>query len=469
MTSLRQQVLRGGFFLAAQQAIGILLSAAGVLVLTRQIGPANYGLFVAALGIFTYFYFLGQFGLDVFLIRRQGPLDENDYHLGFTILLATGSVASLCGIAAVFAIQHWTHAPGFAPLALALFAGLPVSLLTLVPTARLERALDYRRLAIVQITGSALLHVVSVAAAFLDMQAWSPICGWWVQQAYVATLLFRVSHYRPRLFWNRPRAVVMMRYGVGYASSQSVWHARSLISPLLLLPWAGSAAVGYVGLASRLVDLLSLVRATSSRLALSAFARFSGDRRRSVAAVSEGMRLQVLGVAVPLAGCAILGQYVMPVLFQDRWTEWAPVLQVFPYLAVGALCNALFSLHTSLLYVFGRNALVGTFFIVYVTLLFAVAAYLVPSYGIVGVGLAEIAVLPSYLLAHIFLKRVAGVPDYTLPAVWALASGMLMFVPTFGWMASAGVVAAGLWPATWRALDTYVRMLRSQRPKVSPA
>jgi O-antigen/teichoic acid export membrane protein len=465
--NLRQQIFRGGLFLAGRHVLGIIVSAAGVLLLTRQIGPGNYGLFVAALGVFTYASFIAQFGLDVYLIRREGEPDEDDWHLGFTLLLASGLLVALLGAGAVLLFQGDAPGPSFLPLAWALLAGLPVTMLVMVPAARLERRLDYRRLAIVEVSALVVLHTVSLSAAFAGLEQWSPILGWWVQQIFTVAVLYIVSGYRPRLCWDRGRASAMLRYGAGYAFSMSIWQLRSLVNPLIVLPWAGPAAVGYIGLATRFVELLSLIRTTAWRLAIAAFGRFISDRQRSLSALTEGMRLQVLGVGAPLAAFAIAGPFVMPLLFGTRWSEWAPAMEVYPYLAIGALCNALFSLHSSVLYVMHRNAHVALFHAAHVALLGAAAAYLVPRYGIVGLGLAEIAAVPAYFVIHVSLARVLGSPGYGVAAVWAVAASMLLFAPRIGWVAAGGLVAAALWPATWRVFQEYVRMLRPQREEIA--
>jgi O-antigen/teichoic acid export membrane protein len=261
----------------------------------------------------------------------------------------------------------------------------------------------------------------------------------------------------------------MVRYGAGYATSLAVWQLRLLINPLIVLPWAGPAAVGYVGLATRLAELLGLIKTTSWRLALASFARFADQPRRAVSAVTEGMRLQVVGVGAPLAAFAVLGPIVMPLLFQERWADWAPVMEVYPYLALAVLCNAVFSLHTSVLYVLHRNFLVTAFHAAHVALLMAGAAYFVPRYGIIGVGYAELLAMPSYAVIHLLLKHVVAAPQYGVAVGWAAAAAMLLFIGDLGWLAVSGVAAAAAWPRTWRELAGYMRMLRPLLPGATHA
>jgi PST family polysaccharide transporter len=225
-----------------------------------------------------------------------------------------------------------------------------------------------------------------------------------------------------------------------------------------------------VGLGTKFVEVLSFVKTTTWRLAIAALARLNGDAQRTIGAVNEGMRLQVLALGPMLAGFAVFSPYVMPLVFRSRWAEWQGSLQIYPYIATGVLINALFSLHSSVLYVLRRNFLVAAFHALHVTLFFTAAWYFLPRYGMVGVGYAEFVALGSYLLIHYLTVRTVGhSPDYAVPAVWAAAAALLLFVHQIGWIAWLGVVVAALWPRTWRTLDSYLRTLRPTRAEVSHA
>jgi PST family polysaccharide transporter len=223
-----------------------------------------------------------------------------------------------------------------------------------------------------------------------------------------------------------------------------------------------------VGVATRFAEILSFARTATWRLSMSALARLNGDRRRALTAITEGMRLQVLLLGPLLAGFAFAAPYVMPLVFRDRWPEWSRSMDVYPYIALGILCNAVFSMHSSMLFVLRRNGLVAAFHAVHIAILFGAAAYFLPRYGVVGAGYAEIAAILSYPLIHMFISRVIGPPHYLVAATWAVAMGLLLFTHQLGWIASVGLIAAALWPTTWRTLDGYARMILPTRT-VSPA
>ncbi|AGL03939.1 oligosaccharide flippase family protein [Desulfoscipio gibsoniae] len=52
--NLRSVILKDGFYLAARQLLGMVIGLVGVLLITRAIGPGNYGLYSTAPGMVGY-------------------------------------------------------------------------------------------------------------------------------------------------------------------------------------------------------------------------------------------------------------------------------------------------------------------------------------------------------------------------------------------------------------------------------
>ena len=90
MYSLRQLAMRGGAYLSLRQGFGVFVSFGGIILLTRIIGPEGYGLYAAAFGIFTFLFTVCLWGVEIYLVRREGEEREEAYHQAFTLLLMLG-------------------------------------------------------------------------------------------------------------------------------------------------------------------------------------------------------------------------------------------------------------------------------------------------------------------------------------------------------------------------------------------
>lgn len=451
-------MLRGGAFLTLRQGLGVALNFGGVLLLTRAIGPGNYGLYAAALGVFLFVQFLTQAGIPVYLVRREEEQQEA-YHLGFTLLLLLSVGGMLLTILGLPLLERWTRLEDFGPVALGLFLSLPVAQIAQVPLAKLERNLDFRRVAMYELCGLATFYLIALPLAFGGFGAAAPVAGWWGQQTLLLALFCWGANYRPKLHWKNTLARDALSYGFGFSASTWVWQLGQLVNPLIVGRYAGADAVGYVALATRMVLGLSFVTQVMWRLSISALARVQHDRARLNRAVTEGMKLQVLGQGPFLVAFAWVAPWFLPAFFGN---DWLPVAQIYPFLALAAMANAQFNLHSSALYVLKKNLEVAIFHVVHIILFAGCAFLLIPRIGFMGYGWAEVAALSSYVVIHFYLKRELGSPAYLLSGVWYVAFALALFAHTLGWWAALGLVGVALWPRTWKEVISYWHELGGQ-------
>jgi O-antigen/teichoic acid export membrane protein len=464
--SLKQKVISGGFYLALRQGIGMAISLGGVLLLTRLIGPEQYGLYAGTFGVFWYLQTIFQMGVEVYLIRHEGEESAATYHQAFTLLLLLSVVGIVVTWLGMPLLQQWTGMPGFTAVARVMFLGLPIVLLSQVPTAMLERRLNYQHIAYIELANQVLYYLIAVGLAFKGYGVWAAVIAWWVQQLQSFCLFFWVTRYRPQLCWNTPAMVAMLRYGVGFSASTWIWTARMLVNPLIVGRFAGAEAVGYVALAIRLVEVLGFVKTATWRIALSALAKFQGDRGRLTRAIDEGMGLQMLALGPLLVAFAWVAPWLLPQLFGPKWT---PVVAVFPFIAFGNLTNSLFSMHCSALYVLKHNWAVAGFHLLNLILFVGGSVLFLPKLGPVGYGWGEVCTIGSYILVHYFVAKSVGTPNYKLPLVWWLGFSAALFVYQIGWWAGLGLAAMAVMPASHRKLKEYFVSIRGGKVSDSTA
>jgi PST family polysaccharide transporter len=427
--SLRQAVLRGGAFLIFRQAIGLALSLVGVLLVTRVIGPRQYGLYAAAAGIVTFLCAFGTWGLDVYLLRKTEKPKETDFHQAFTLLLCI-SVVFLGGLAVLSPhIASFVKISGVARLILFLGAGIPFNLLAVPAIVKLDRDLNFRQVAINELVGQISMYAVAMPLAFTGGGAWAPAGGFLTQQLIVLILSYWSAGYRPSLLWEPILILQMFKYGLAYSSSVWVWQLRGLVNPLIVGRFAGVEAVGYVAISIRFVEVLSFAKSATWRIAMAALAKISGDRRRLRRSVTEGMRLQAMAVGFPLAVFAVVGPFL---ILLGLGHNWKPAMAVYPFVALSYLSNAMFNLHCSVLYLLGENSQVRVFCILHIILFAGSAILLVPYLGFIGYGWAEVIALLSYPVLHAYLVRQVDSPSYNVAAIWFATAAFVLALSSLG-------------------------------------
>jgi O-antigen/teichoic acid export membrane protein len=439
--SIRSKVFQGGAYLALRQGLGTIVGLGGILVLTRIIGPKNYGLYVTSVGVLGYLQAITQWGIEIYLVRQQGEELEQVYHQAFTLLLILGCTGTTIALLGLPLLEGWVQIEGFSSIARVLFLGLPITLLGRVPMARLERALNYRRIALIDLGCQLTYYIVALILAYYGLGVWALVGGWWIQQLLNLVLLYKSADYHPQFYWNLSLVKPMLNYGLGFSASMWIWQLRELVNPLIVGRFAGAETVGYLALAIKIVQTLSFVKDATWRLSIAALGRLQGDRARLLKAIDEGMSLQAMALGPLLVGFGIVSPFLLPFLFGP---QWLPVLKIYPFVALSYLVNAIFNLHSSVLYVLQKNWEVAIFHLVHVILFGGASLLLVPHLGLEGYGWAEIIAFPSYLLLHLWLLANVGKPNYTLPTMWFIAFA----IPLFGWR-------LGLWAWSFTVLPLF--------------
>lgn len=456
-SGLKGRVLKGGMFLVIRQIISIGLSLAGVLLITRVIGPEKYGAYAAALGIYQYIQNLGQVGIGVYLVRAH-EITKRDLHVATTLLVLASVLLLIITESSLNLIGAWVQVEGFKPLLAVLGFALIFQTIAVGATAQLERALDFRRIAIIEMSGQFLYYVIATPLVFLHFDAWSLVIGYCAQQIFLCIAAHMAADYVPRLAWDSHRMRRMIDYTIGFSLAGWGWQLRGLVNPLIVGHFLGAEAVGQVGLSIRLLEMLSFVKTITWRLSIAALAKVQHDPQKLISAVTHGMQMQMLALGPILLGFGWFGRILLPLVFGPRW---APVMDLYPFLALSYLSNAQFNTHSSVLYVLRKNMDVALFHVAHVVLFAVTAWFAVKNIGVLGYGWAEVAALASYLVIHILTTRVAGLsPSYTISGIWWLAITIGLFWEKLGPWAFAVPFLGLLWPASIRQIKYYISMLR---------
>jgi O-antigen/teichoic acid export membrane protein len=452
---LRGRIFEGGALLMGRQIVSMGLSVIGLLVITRVIGPAAYGPYVAALGICQYAQNLGQAGIGVYLVRASSDVTEQTFAVAATLLLISAVGLTTILECSLGLIARWLPMPGLTPLLAVLLVSVVFQTIAVGASARLERALDFRSVAMIEMIGQLLYYACALPLVFLGFGVWSLVTGWCLQQFYLCIAFHVAARYWPKLAWDTAIARAILNYTIGYATSDWLWQLRSLVNPLIVGHFLPADAVGQVGLAIRMLELLSFTKTVAYRLSVAVLAKVQHEPAKLVEAATDGMRLQTLALGPVLIGFSWFGGILLTLVFGQRWD---PVMVVYPYLALSYLTNAQFNIHSSILYVLHRNWEVSWFHIVHI-ILFAGAAWIcIGRFGIVGYGYAEMIALLSYPVVHRSVQKSVGSPAYGISALWWAAIAIGLFWRQLGLWDIAIPVLALLCPPSLRQLKLYRQM-----------
>jgi len=455
---LRGAALRGGAFLVGRQVVSILLKFIGVLLITRVLGPASYGAYSSANNIYQYAVAISYAGVGIYLLRHEGDVPESSFGTAYSILMITGLPLLILIELGSGMLARWTNVAGFEPVMRIMILALPAQVLAMPASVRLERRLDYRSVAMIEILGQVAFYLLAIPLVMLKFGPGALAAAWVLQQAITCLAAHIAAKTLPRFAFDPATARRIIRYAADYSLANWIWQARMLVNPLIVGPALGARAVGIVGMTVGLLEMLSIIKTIAWRLSVAILTKFKSDAERLRNAVTEGMELQALAVGTILLGFGWTGYFIVPHLFGARWLG---VMDIYPFIALSYLTVATFNIHSATIAVINRMLGLAGYHIVSVGIFALVAYFAVNRYGIYGYGYAEVATLPAYLLMHWVLARAIGSPNYRLTAIWWTGAAIGLFWQYSPWAIAVPFLALAM-PISIRKLKKYYRDARKR-------
>lgn len=463
--SLRRRAVEGSLYLTARRLLGIGLSTAGLLLMTRLVGPENYGLFAAALGLNNYLLTLAQMGIRVYLMRSEDT--PKLWHQAFWwLLLWSASLTAFALIGLAVAQQFWIRTEGFMAVASAICLGLPFTAAAVAPQTRLERDLRYRRIAVLELSAQASGYAVGIPLAQLGYGVWALVASYWATVLVSAGGAFVSARYRPRWYWNAAERRAMVRFGVAQGASQWLYFSKDLLPAMILLPLGGKEAVGHYALATRLLEMLNFAPITIRRVADPVYARLQHEPTKLLRAMYLSSSAQMLALGATCLPFIVAGWYVLPLAFGAQW-QIPIVLATMALLTAEQLLSAVFITQAQALGIVGRPQVVARFaaiFVPHLAAATALAVWLAPSkWASVAYAAAYYwAHLPNNWQLHHAVRRYIGQPVYGMSLLWAIALGVAMFAPLAYYLPLLALGVFAL-PQSRHALRDIIHELRAAR------
>ena len=423
--ALSAETIRGSIYLAARYGLGVIVSLGNMLVMTWWIGPHAYGVFVTAVGIVAFLATLARGGVDTYLVRSEVLPDQRSYGTATTLVLGASLGLSLAAAATTPLLARWYGNREFVAPYLVLLLTIPVTGLTGVPMAKLERALNFRSIAGIELGGQSAGLLVAALLAWSHPSVWAPVAGQisWQVFTLLATVVSASLSLRPRFCASEARK--MLSYGLVLTASVRTWQLRTLVNPMLVGRFAGAEGVAFVALAIRIAEALGTFRMAAGRMAIAALARMQDRCEDFRTALERALFLQVVSLGPLLCGFALVGPFLLPHIVGARWM---PSLAVYPFVAAGVLVNSIYNLQASALFVAGKPWIVLHSYATHVGLLAAGTLFLLPHVGISGYGWAELMSCGGYIAIHAGTAKIAPLSYRRLvPWVLILLAGLFLF------------------------------------------
>lgn len=307
-----------------------------LIVLARLLTPSDFGLAAMAVAVTSLFACFSDMGLKHALVQQSGK-DEEVASLAFLIILPLGLVWFLViwvmapYVAVYFKNQEVTSLLRVLGL---MFIIQPFSD---VPLAILLRDLKFKALFYRQLIPQLFSGVTSITLAFMGYGAWALVIGTLSGIAGTSVVVWRMTHWRPRLFFDRGMFKSMFSFG-SLMSVQSILGWMMLrIDNIFVGRFLGVASLGIYRMGFTFGFMpFQIVGLPFFNVAYPIFCKISSDRDK----LREKYLLYIKWVSTANVPISIAFMFVMPFLVPsllgDKWISAIPVLQLIAFTSMFA-------------------------------------------------------------------------------------------------------------------------------------
>lgn len=223
----------------------VFLRAAILILLTRSLESAEFGIIAAASVILSIAERVGLIGVNRVLVQKL-DLTDGQIKSAFAISLLAGIALTAPIFLGADLFSQLLKMPGLTPFVEFLSISLLLGSVASIPTALLERELRFKALSLVELTSYVLgFGLVSLPLAHYGYGAWALAIGAMVQAVFRTVVLF-ILRRPPMALWPASGFMAeLVRPGIGFSSGQIGNFLATQVDNLIVGRWLGAGALGY--------------------------------------------------------------------------------------------------------------------------------------------------------------------------------------------------------------------------------
>lgn len=333
----------------ARQGFQILCA----IIIARILGPESYGIVSVASIYIVFVTLLLDQGLSAALVQRPVLTARSPgavFTLNLVMAFAIGGLtwATAPALADFFRVEELTLVLQILALA------VPIKALGITPRAMLSRNLQFRGIAISDVTGAAAGAALGIGAAVLGAGYFSVIYQVVATDLVVGIILLICSRGpAPNYHLGEVRPLLAFSLGV-FATNCLAYFSRN-VDNILVGRVLGVTSLSLYSMAYRiLVVPVQLIGQTVNRVMFPAFSRIAGNREL----VAENLKksMQILSMVV-IPAMAFVACSSTPLVFLILGSEWSGAAALISVLAIGGARETIFYITPSLMKGMGRSGL----------------------------------------------------------------------------------------------------------------
>jgi len=435
--TLKKRAIQGALW-TATSIFGVqLLNLLTTLILAKLLAPTDFGLVAVAQLVVTTAQIFRDLGLAQALIYRTDSIEEAA-NTAFILVIIWGTLLFILISITASQIALFFSEPRATLVIQAMAMTIVISSFGTVPSALMEKELEFRRKVLPEILPVLSYALTTVALASVGYGVWSIVLGRIGQATLTAILMWKASGWWPRLFFDKNIAREILEYGKHIVGGSFLNVVFLYIDNAFVGRIAGVTALGFYTFAFALANLpTQTLTPTVNKVAFPSYVKLREGQADLSNAYLKSLRLVSMISFPATLGLAAISPILLHILYGDKWNPSILLVQILSWYA---LFRSIGALPGSVFLTIGKQSIIPRLMIIYVT---AAALLLWPAttwFGATGTSLVMTAVIGVgssvwLLMANYYLDIARGRFIRTIApqaisslamVVWLLALGSLL-------------------------------------------
>ena len=404
------------------------------ILLARILSPSDYGV-IGMIGIFMAIAqtFIDS-GFSSALIRKKDCTDT-DYSTAFYFNIAVGIVSYLILFFSAPLIADFFKTPILIDIVRVLGINLFLNSLTIVQTAILTTAVDFKSQAKISLVATIVSGIIGLTMAYNGYGVWSLVYQS-VSMSITRTVLFWIiTKWKPQRIFSKDSFNYLFGFGSKILSASILHTIYANLTTIIIGKFYTPKDLGYYSRGESMANLPSSnLTMILQSVTYPILAKIQDDNERLIQAYRKYICITSMIIFFGMCLLAALAEPLIITLFTDKWVNSVVYLQIFCFaLMFDHICQ----LNLNILYVKGRSDLVLRLEIIKKTISISMIIAAIP-FGVLAICIAralytQIAVIiNTYYTGKLFgLGYTAQIKDFCKYFIYSIIAVIPAFILTF--------------------------------------
>lgn len=346
--NIKKNIIGGVFWTTIEAVINRGFSFIIQMILARLLLPQDYGLVGMAVVFISFLEVFNDLGMSAALVqRKEENLLEVHYDTAFwTGILWGGGLYFLMGIVGAPLIADFYDESLLKSIIPIMSISLLLNPINLVHQAQLTRAMNFKKLALINNVGNIIAGIIALILAFLKFGVWTLVFYSVIRAIVTMPLYFRATKWKPEFKWDRTAFNEIFGFGAYTTGTGFFNKLTGNIDYLLVGKLVGATALGYYTFAFTITNVIrDQIVKIINKVLYPVYTKLQDDKEKMLNLFLKIVSINNLIVYPIIVGVYLFSEFIIPLFFGAKWDNAIPIAKI---LSIAVLIQMLNNSHTKL-------------------------------------------------------------------------------------------------------------------------